>query len=80
MKSRTGTEHLGAYKRVHSLLSSCGLKPQLKNLDNEASKELLQFMLDSQLVPANMHRRNAAVKSPQMTPLQSHQPRLLHCT
>jgi hypothetical protein len=67
MKSRTGAEHLAAYKRVHTLLSSRGLKPQLQKLDNEASTELLQFMqgkgFDYQLVPPHMHRRNAAERA-----------------
>jgi hypothetical protein len=67
MKSRTGAEHLAAYKRVHTLLSSRGLNPQLQKLDNEASTELLQFMqdkgIDYQLVPPHMHRRNAAERA-----------------
>jgi hypothetical protein len=67
MKSRTGAQHLAAYKRVHSLLSSRGLKPQLQKLDNEASKELLKFMtseaIDYQLVSPNMHMRNAAERA-----------------
>jgi hypothetical protein len=67
MKSRTGAERLAAYKRVHTLLSRRGLKPQLQKLDNEASKELLQFMtteaIDYQLVPPSMHRQNAAERA-----------------
>jgi hypothetical protein len=44
MQSRTGAEHLKAYKRVHKTLCDRGLKPQLQKMDNEASKALLQFM------------------------------------
>ena len=67
MKSRTGAEHLAAYKKVHTLLTSRGLKPQLQRLDNEASAALQQFMsdegIDYQLVPPNVHRRNAAERA-----------------
>jgi hypothetical protein len=67
MQSRTGTEYLKAYKHVHKTLCDHGLKPQLQKLDNEASKALLQFMhaeqVDYQLVPPNMHRRNAAERA-----------------
>jgi hypothetical protein len=64
MQSRTGAEHLKAYKQVHKTLCDRGLKPQLQKMNNEASKALLQFMhakqVDYQLVPPNMHQRNAA--------------------
>jgi hypothetical protein len=67
MKSRTGSEHLAAFKRVQDLLKRRGLKPKLQKLDNEASKELLQFIqdedIDYQVVPSNMHRRNAAERA-----------------
>ena len=67
MKTRTGAEHLAAYKRVHTTLTSRGLKPQLQRLDNEASTALQQFMqdegVDYQLVPPNLHRRNAAERA-----------------
>ena len=44
MKNRTGPEHRAAYERVHTLLTSRGLRPQLQRLDNEASATLQQFL------------------------------------
>ena len=67
MKSKSGADHLAAYKQVHSLLTSRGLKPQLQRLDNEASTALQNFMhaeqIDFQLVPPHVHRRNAAERA-----------------
>ena len=67
MKSRAGAEYLAAYKRVHALLTSRGLKPQLQRLDNEASASLQQFLhqegIEFQLVPPHVHRRNAAERA-----------------
>ncbi len=67
MKSKSGPEHLAAYKRVHSLLLSRGLQPQLQKLDNEASSALQQFLqsqgIDYQLAPPHLHRRNAAERA-----------------
>jgi hypothetical protein len=67
MKSSTGAEHLAAFKRVQDLLKRQGLKPKLQKLDNEVSKELLQFSqdedIDYQVVPPKMHQRNAAERA-----------------
>jgi hypothetical protein len=64
MKSRSAQDHLAAFKQVHSLLTRCGLKPQLQKLDNEASTVLKTFLqqesIDFQLAPPHVHRRNAA--------------------
>ena len=67
MKTRSGNDHLAAYKRIHTLLTSRGLKPQLQRLDNEASTQLKNFLsdnqIDFQLVPPHAHRRNAAERA-----------------
>ena len=67
MKSRSGAEYLAAYQKIHSLLTSRGLKPQMQNLDNEASTALQQFMheeaIDYQLAPPHVHRTNAAERA-----------------
>ena len=67
MKTRSATDHFNAYKRIHSLLQSRGLKPQLQRLDNEASHHLKQFLsdnqIDYQLVPPHAHRRNQAERA-----------------
>jgi hypothetical protein len=67
VKSRSGAEHLAAYKRVHAQLTRAGLAPQLQTLDNEASPELLQFIrdekIDYQLVPPIVTQRNAAERA-----------------
>ena len=50
------------YKELHVILVSRGLYPQMKRLDNEVSKVLLDFMendnVDFQLVPAHIHQWN----------------------
>ena len=67
MKSRSGPDHLAAYKNIHALLTSRGLRPQLQRLDNEASTQLKTFLSDNQvdfqLVPPHAHRRNSAERA-----------------
>ena len=67
MKTRSGPDHLAAYKRIHTILTSRGLRPQLQRLDNEASNELKQFLtenkVDFQLVPPHAHSRNSAERA-----------------
>ena len=67
MKSRSGAEYLAAYQKIHTLLTSRGLKPQMQKLDNEASTALQQFMheeaIDYQLAPPHVHRTNAAERA-----------------
>jgi hypothetical protein len=62
--NRTASEILRAYKKIHTLLISLGLKPKLQRLDNEASKILKAYMhnedIDFQLAPPGIHRRNTA--------------------
>jgi hypothetical protein len=59
MKTRSAQEHLDAYKRIFTLLSSRGLKPQLQRLDNEASTQLKTYLQDNtvefQLAPPQVH-------------------------
>lgn len=59
MKSRTGPEMLRAYKTIHALLTSRGLKPRLQKLDNEASQSLKNYIqsqdIDLQQTPAGSH-------------------------
>jgi hypothetical protein len=65
--SKSGPDILAAYKIAHALLTSCGLRPRIQRLDNEASNALQQFMhsaeVDFQLAPPHVHRRNAAERS-----------------
>jgi hypothetical protein len=67
MPNKKGPAILAAYARAHTLFSSRGLKPQLQKLDNEASEALKAHMteqdIDFQLVPPNIHRRNAAERA-----------------
>jgi hypothetical protein len=67
IKSRSGTNILNAYKKLHGMLCQAGLKPRLQRLDNECSDALKQFMrdedIDFQLVPPGIHRRNAAERA-----------------
>jgi hypothetical protein len=67
MQSKTGSQIMAAYKRVHNMLTARGLKPKLQKLDNEASKVLQEFMqenaIDYQLTPPQIHRRNAAERA-----------------
>ena len=67
MKNRTSAEFITAYKRIHALLVSRGLRPQLQKLNNECSAALKAFMhseaIDFQLVPPHLHRRNAAERA-----------------
>ena len=67
MKSRTASELLRAYKKLHIFLTDRGLKPVLQRLDNEAPGNLKKFMHDKQinfqLVPPHLHRRNAAERA-----------------
>ena len=67
IKTRSGTSILNAYKELHGILASRGLKPKLQRLDNEASTALKQYISEQdityQLTPAHMHRRNAAERA-----------------
>ena len=67
MRSKSGSEILGAYKRAHKMLCDAGLRPKLQRMDNECSEALQQFMttehIDYQFVPPGCHRRNAAERA-----------------
>ena len=67
LKNCTGTEIHRAYKKLHQLLVSHGLRPKLQRLDNECSTLLKKYMTDEQvdfqLVPPHLHRRNAAERA-----------------
>jgi hypothetical protein len=58
---------LTAFKKLHALLVSRGLRPQLHRLDNEACNILKEFLiaaeLDYQLAPPGIHRRNSAERA-----------------
>jgi hypothetical protein len=64
MKSRSASEWVKAYDRVHQELTVKGFKPRLQTLDNKASAALKNFFavndIAYQLVPYHCHRRNAA--------------------
>ena len=67
MKSRSDHEMIRAYEKLHSYLTTRGLKPKLQRLDNEASTKLKNLMrtkqVDFQLAPPHIHRRNAAERA-----------------
>ncbi|KAI2488787.1 hypothetical protein MHU86_25841 [Fragilaria crotonensis] len=67
LRSRTGPCILAGYQVLHARLVAAGLRPKLQRLDNECSTALKQFMsaedVDYQLVPPNLHRRNAAERA-----------------
>jgi hypothetical protein len=67
MRNRMASEHLRAYNKLHQQLCDRGFRPQLQKLDNEASTLITQIMrtkgIDFQLIPPNMHRRNAAKRA-----------------
>ena len=53
-----------SYKKLYNILSTKVLKPRFQKLYNEASNILIESLqdenIDFQLVPTNMHRRNAS--------------------
>ncbi len=59
MPNRTKESMVAAYQQIHTKLCSCGFKPQLQRLDNEASQLLKDFLYDNnidfQLTPAHIH-------------------------
>ena len=67
MKSRTGDELTRVYTKLHTYLTERGHRPRLQKLDNEAPASLKIFLrthnVDYQLVPPNVHRRNAAERA-----------------
>jgi hypothetical protein len=67
MKNRSAQEHVRAYNKRYHYLCARGFRPLLQKLDNEASTLLKNQMrlhnIDFQLVPPNMHRRNAAERA-----------------
>ena len=67
MKSRSDHEMIRAYEKLHSYLTTRGLKPKLQRLDNEASTKLKNLMrtkqVDFQLAPPHIHRRDAAERA-----------------
>jgi hypothetical protein len=64
MKSRSASEWVKAYDRIHQELTVKGFKPKLQTLDNEGSTDLKNFFtvnnIAYQLVPPHCHRRNTA--------------------
>ena len=68
MKNRTANSILQAFTTIHArLVAAAGLRPQLQRLDNECSEALKAFLskesIDFQLIPPNVHRRNAAERA-----------------
>ena len=67
LKSRSGSELLRAFSKLHQHLTDRGLRPSLQILDNECPAQLKAFMLTAgtkyQLAPPNMHQTNAAEKA-----------------
>jgi hypothetical protein len=67
MKSRSASEWVKSYDRVHQELTVKGFKPKLQTLDNEASATVKNFFtvndIAYQLVPPHCHRRNASERA-----------------
>jgi hypothetical protein len=67
MKSRSFSEWVKTYDRIHQELTVKGFKTNLQTLDNEASAALKQFFtindIAYQFVPPHCHRRNAAERA-----------------
>ena len=66
--SRKDKHRMGAYDAIMERLKAKGLDVNLQVMDNEASKDFKQNMVnkwkvDYQLVPPDMHRRNAAERA-----------------
>jgi hypothetical protein len=59
MKSRSASEWVKAYERIHQELTVKGFKPKIQTLDNEASTALKNFFtvndIACQLVPPHYH-------------------------
>ena len=64
LRSKSGSEQLSAITRLHDQLSDQGQDTFLHILDNEASLCVMSYLnlkrITYQLVPPNVHRRNAA--------------------
>eukprot|EP00957_Ditylum_brightwellii_P051182 3879973-Ditylum_brightwellii.AAC.1 len=58
-----------AYEGVYNMLTKKGYKPQLHKLDNETSRDLMEWIDDQQteiqFTPPEMHQTNAAEKAVQ---------------
>ena len=67
LKSRSGTDIKNAYMSIYTKLASRGCAPRTFILDNEISSELTQAFtkkkIKYQLVPPEVHRRNAAERA-----------------
>ena len=67
IKNRTAGEFKRAYVATVELLQARGLQPKLHFLDNEASKQLKNYITDQggdfHLAPPYLHRRNAAERA-----------------
>ncbi len=67
LKNRTGSEIIKAHQQLFQRMKQAGSTPKLHRLDNEASKDLKQFLrthnIDFQLAPPHIHRRNAAERA-----------------
>jgi hypothetical protein len=67
LKSRSETELLRAFSKLHQYLTDRGLRPALHILDNECPKGLKTYIRNAnatlQLAPPNLHRTNTAEKA-----------------
>ena len=67
LKTRQAAEIRNAWQTIQKTLSTPGASPEVYIMDNEASTDLKSAMtkhkLQYQLVPPDMHRRNAAEKA-----------------
>ena len=67
LKNRTSGELLRAYQKLYKYLQVRGYKPRIHKLDNEASQDMLDFIVEqqakAQIVPPHIHRQNEAERA-----------------
>ena len=67
LRNRSAHKIHRVFTSVHTYLVTCGLRPRLHTLDNEASTILKDFLtaenVEYQLVPPHIHQRNSAERA-----------------
>jgi hypothetical protein len=67
LKSKSESEMIRAYSKLHKYILDRGLEPRLQKLDNECPTGLKRFMkqneVDYHIVPPHIHRRNSAERA-----------------
>ena len=77
-KIQASADMVQSFATIHDYLASCGCKPKLQRLDNEASQAQKEFIwwekIDLQQTPAGSHRRNSSEIS-----IRTYQNHLITC-